>query len=423
MRKEVRRTINENRLLYPGDQVLVAVSGGPDSVCLLHLLHELSAEFPFTLQAAHLDHCLRAESGEEAAFVGDLCARWHIPLTTGKSDIAVEARNRRLGIEETAREVRRGFLRETADSCGCRTIALGHHRGDQAETVLHRLLRGSGATGLAGMRLQEGPFIRPLLEVSRRQILAYLEQNRLSWVEDPSNDNPAFTRNRLRHQVLPLLSEFNPRLEEHLARLGRRLGTEEEFWQQETEKAFASLAVQDGENLSLDCRRLRELHPALRARVLRHSLQRVRGGLHAISAIHLEQLETLLHRSQPQGDQHLPGLWAGRRYERLWLRRNPPSEPAATTVSITGPGIFSVPGGTLQVSCETAGLGEDPLSVEFDSAGIEFPLRVRHFLSGDRFRPAGMDGRKKVKDFFIDTNLSGKSGAGFLSSREVRYSG
>jgi tRNA(Ile)-lysidine synthase len=204
---------------------------------------------------------------------------------------------------------------------------------------------------------------------------------------------------------LPLLGEFNPRIEEHLARLGRRLGTEEEFWQQETEKALESMAALDGENLSLDCRRLRELHPALRARVLRQAMQRVRGGLHAISAIHIEQLETLLHRPQPQGEQHLPSLWAGRRYERLWLRRTPPPEPTATTVSIPGAGIFPLPGGMLHVSQETAGGGEDQLTVEFDPVGIEFPLRVRQFLPGDRFRPAGMEGRKKVKDFFIDAKL------------------
>ncbi len=259
------------------------------------------------------------------------------------------------------------------------------------------------------MRPEEGPFIRPLLEVSRRQILAYLESHRLSWLQDPSNSDPAFTRNRLRHDLLPRLQAFNPRIEEHLARLGRRLALEEDFWQVETEKAFAPLARFDGEGLYLDRPLLLDLHPAMRARVLRRALRQVRGDLRSLAAVHLESLEALLQGERPQADCHLPGAWVGRRYDRLWVRPAPPSEPADSLLSVAGPGIFPLPGGELRVTVEPAALGEGPLAVEFDFAGITFPLIVRRPRPGDRFRPAGLGGRKKLKDFFIDAKLDRES--------------
>lgn len=421
----VRRCLDEHRLLHSGDRVLVAVSGGADSVCLLHLLQLLAAEYGLELQAAHLDHGMRPESVNEAEFVARLCSDLSIPLTIDRVTVPSEARRQRRGLEETARELRRDFLRRIAAEHGCRVIALGHHRGDQAETVLHRFLRGSGPAGLAGMRPQSGPFIRPLLAVSRRQILAYLERHRLPWVEDASNRNPAFTRNRLRHQVLPLLQEFNPRLEAGLAELGRRCALEEEFWQAESDRALARLLrPAAGGERSLDRAALLALHPALRARVLRQAMAEVRGDLRGVAAVHLKAVENLLASDRPQVETHLPGLWVACRYDRLWLRRQPPAASLPCHLEIAGPGVFLLPdGGELRITLEAIAGGEGSCAVEFDPAAVSFPLRLRRPQPGDRFRPAGSPGRRKLKSLFIDTRveLEARQRALVLEGEEILW--
>ncbi|MBE0596728.1 MAG: tRNA lysidine(34) synthetase TilS [Desulfuromonadales bacterium] len=402
----VGQFIAEHRLLHDGDRVLVALSGGADSVCLLHLLRTLVPRFGLTLEAAHLDHGMRPESVADAGFVAQLCAQLAIPLTLDRVQVPQEARRQRRGVEETARDLRRDFLRRVAAAQGCRVIALGHHRGDQAETVLHRLLRGTGPTGLAGMRPQNGPFIRPLLAVTREQILAFLARHRLDWREDATNADPQFTRNRIRHQLLPLLQQFNPQLEPRLAELSRRLWLEEDYWRRESESGLARLArfAAEGE-LRLDRCGLLALHPALRARVVRLALEKVRGDLHGVAAVHLESLESLLQGDRPQAEAHLPGAWVACRYDQLWLRRQMPAAPPPCRIEITAPGIFSLPGGELRVTVETAAVGEGAYAIELAADAIAFPLCVRRPRPGDRFRPSGGSGRRKLKEFFIDSRV------------------
>lgn len=406
MKGTVYRMIVKDRLVPPGEGVLVALSGGADSVVLLHLMRSLAPLVPFTLRAAHLDHGMRPESPHDAVFVRRLCAEWGVPLAVERADVPALAREQGRGLEETGREVRREFLRQTAARHGCAVIALGHHRGDQAETFLHRLLRGSGLSGLAAMRVKSGPFVRPLLPFSRRQVRDYLAEQRLGHVEDPSNRDPAYTRNRIRHQLLPSLQSFNPRIEEHLARLCRRIALEEDYWQEEGERSLAAL-IRPGEGgVCLDRSGLAALHPALRARVIRRALERVRGDLTGISARHVEDVEGVLLGERPQAEVHLPAAWAARRYDRLWLRRTPPPPPPPFAVPVAGPGVYPLPGGgVLEVSLVDAPRGEGALAVEFDADVASFPLLVRPFRPGDRFRPAGLGGSKKLKDFFIDAKI------------------
>ncbi|HKK00663.1 MAG TPA: tRNA lysidine(34) synthetase TilS, partial [Desulfuromonadales bacterium] len=216
-------------LLAPHERVLVAVSGGVDSVVLLHLFASCAARFPLTVFAAHLDHGLRPESGTDADFVRALCERLEIPLVIERVE-AAETLRAGDGLEAVARDLRRDFLRRTAARLGCGAIALGHHRDDQAETVLMRLLRGSGPTGLAAMRPRRDLFVRPLLAWPRSRLRSYLEEHDLPHVEDSSNADPLYTRNRLRHEVLPLLRTFNPALDDHLAQLAGQFCVEEAYW-------------------------------------------------------------------------------------------------------------------------------------------------------------------------------------------------
>jgi tRNA(Ile)-lysidine synthase len=398
--------LREQHLLSPGDRVLVAVSGGADSVALLHLLHALAPTFPLTVLAAHLDHGMRPESPQDAEFVRGLCAGLDVVLIEGRVDVPVLAAQRRRGLEETAREARRQFLCEAAARQRCVAIALGHHRDDQAETVLFRLLRGSALTGLAAMRPRSTLFIRPLLSFSRQQILDFLAAQRLPFVEDASNADVTFTRNRIRHQVLPLLRDFNPRIEEHLTRFSRRLALEEDYWEREERRLLAELGRVGDAEVRFERGGLLAQHPAVRLRLLRRALLSVRGDLQGVASCHLEGIDGLLLAERPQAELHLPGAWAGRRYEQLWLRRVAPEACPSCLFTIDGPGTYPLPGGgELQVVLVPSPLGEDRRAAEFDAARVPFPLTLRSPRPGDRFRPAGLDGSKKLKDLLIDAKM------------------
>ncbi len=384
----------------------MAVSGGADSVALLHLFHRLAGDFPLFLTVAHLDHGMREESLHDADFVRALCGDLQLPLVSSRIDVPALARLRSRGAEEAAREARREFLLRIAADQDCQVIALGHHRNDQAETVLHRLLRGTGLSGLAAMQWCNGPFIRPFLDFSRDQIQHYLAAEGLSWVEDASNRDPAYTRNRIRHEVLPLLCQFNPRVEEHLARLSRRVAEEEDFWRIEVEQALEQVSRQGHAGPVLERQALLQLHPALRARVLRHVLLLVRGDLLGIAASHLGAVEQLLQAERPQAARDLPGVWVARRYDQLVFRTEPPAEPEPFEIVVHGPGRYRLPGGgCLEVGLCAAPSGEGAFAVEFDSGKVSFPLRIRSPQPGDRIRLGGMVGRKRLKKLFIEERM------------------
>jgi tRNA(Ile)-lysidine synthase len=402
MIEEVRRQMLAYRLTTPGAGVLVAVSGGADSVALLHVLRALHKELDVRLCAAHLDHALRDESGDEADFVQRLCADWAVPLISRRVAVRDTLAPGIGGLEQAARQVRRHFLHKTMQEAQCQLIALGHHRGDQAETFLQRLLRGAGPGGLAAMQPRTDRFIRPLLSVARSDILAYLGRHNLTWVEDASNQDLSLTRNRIRHELLPQLATFNPRIEEHLGRLAARFALEEDFWQ----SLLAQPTLCDGE-VRLPAEKISSLHPALRDRTLRQAIQSVRGNLRGIEEKHVDAVVDLLQRDG--GEQkvcHLPGLWAARTRDVLRLRSAPPGEGHSFHIIIEGPGTYALPGGRcLHVQVVSAPLAQDNRQVEFSMASVQFPLVLRSRLPGDRICLAGLDGHKKIKKIFIELGV------------------
>src|SRR5882724_4712273 len=221
MLSRVERTIREQRLLSPGDRVLCAVSGGPDSMALLHALWELRDRWHLTLEVATIDHGLRpaarAEAQQVAARAADLGLRWHLVTVDVRGARARAGRG--ASWQDVARRLRLASLVDLADAIGAGSIALGHQADDQVETILFRILRGTGVRGLAGIPYRRERFVRPLLDVSREEVLAYLRRRSIPFIEDPSNADPRFTRARLRHQVLPALRAENPRIGEALRAL------------------------------------------------------------------------------------------------------------------------------------------------------------------------------------------------------------
>lgn len=389
-------------------RILVAVSGGADSVALLHLLHRAARHIDLQLTVAHLDHGLRAESGADAAFVTELAAGLGLPVCGERIDVAARLAPGRGGPEEIAREVRREFLERSARQSACPWIALGHHRDDQAETFLLRLLRGAGTSGLAAMEYFTPPYVRPLLGVSRAELLDDLTRQGLNWREDPSNQSLEFTRNRLRHQLLPLLQEYNPQIVEQLTGLSQRFAEEEIFWRQWAEAELLNCVETHEEGgLLLPVVALLRQPAAVGARLVRGVLHQVRGDLRRISTRHLAMIRTLAESRRPQGEICLPGAWVGRRYGCLWFRAIPPEPFFWSPVRIDEPGRWPLPDGRwLLVEVLEQTRGECDNAVEFDAAEVRLPLWIRTAAPGDRLQPKGMDGTRKLQDLFVDRKLT-----------------
>jgi len=399
--------LSAERLIRPEERVLVALSGGSDSVALLHLLRSVFPSLHLTLVAAHLDHAIRPQSGDDVAFVSSLCADLKIPLLCERVDVPALAATAKVGLEEAGRIARQTFLSKCAEQSGCTAIALGHHRGDQAETLLHHLGRGCGLHGMAGMRRRRGLFVRPLLPYNKAELLDYLAGIGAEFVVDASNDELNFTRNRIRHQILPLLTSLNPRIEETLTSLADLAAQEDDYWQIELERLAALHVQRAGDTVNLIVSKLLCLHPAQRYRLLHHLLtpfaQRVNKE---IGRRHVETLDLLLASSAPQGELHLPGVRAFRRYDQLFLRLQPLHSDLPWFLKITGPGLYPLPsGGALQV--ESGGTLENRGGdvVEFAADDLPFPWTVRTVQPGDRMHLAGMVGRKRLKELMVEKKI------------------
>ncbi|MRR07598.1 MAG: tRNA lysidine(34) synthetase TilS [Deltaproteobacteria bacterium] len=413
MLRHISDTIRDNRLFCHGDTVVVAVSGGADSVALLDILSSMT-KLRLNLVVAHLNHGLRGEeSDDDAAFVEELAARYQLPFRLQRVDVKEIGRQRKLSLEEAGRMARYEWFDTVAKSSAARLIALGHHADDQAETFLLRLFRGSGTTGLSSMRLLSSDrYVRPLLLVTRDEILAYLERRGLSYRHDSSNDETVFLRNRIRHECLPYLRTFNPAISERLNNAAEILAADEAVLEALIDGLFPRLSRYDSEGVILDLKAVRAELPGVRFRLYRRALLVLRGDLARITATHLKQVDQLVHSSRTQGEQSLPGGFTAMRcYDALHflpLRKEQGRE--SWVIRIEGPGRYALPDGrniSVRLTAPPENWGTVPAyRAYFAPASVPFPWTVRTFRPGDRFRPFGMSGTRKVKDFFIDRKIS-----------------
>lgn len=265
----------ELKLDLRGRSVLLALSGGPDSNALLLIFALLRSRLGLKLHAAYLNHLLRDEADQEARFVRHLCDEYNVDCFLGKSRIAIYALRMKMGLEQAARVVRYRFLHGLASRNGYDFIFTGHHLNDLAEDVLMRILRGSGWPGLAGMRAVNGCIVRPLLLMSKEEIYFFLKELRQKWVEDKSNTERAFLRNRIRHDILPLFFRENPNFLDQIAVLWKQGSTDRDFFSER----IADLLVYKQENeICFNGRKLRDVHPALRLRAYKKALEKLGPG-------------------------------------------------------------------------------------------------------------------------------------------------
>lgn len=407
MQERFYRILRETGCIPIGSRLLVALSGGADSVALLSLLRGCSRELELQIEAAHLDHSLRSTSCDDADFVVRLCLDLEIPLTSSRCDVAAAAREKRGNLEEVARDLRRSFLLETAKARNCELIVLGHHADDQAETFVMRLLRGAGPGGLAGMRLADGMLVRPLLSFRKQEILDYLSMQGLGWREDGSNQDLGYTRNSIRHRLLPELESYNPQIVPQLSGLCERLRQDEVFLYSLVQQELARCLQRVEDEWQVDCASLTELPPALAGRVVRAVLQEVRGDLRGLNAKHVAAVIGLVTGGPVQGEIMLPEVWVARRYEICRFRKLPPELPEPGVLTLSCAGDYSLPDGRiLRVTLEKRSQGSSAQTAEFCADSVNLPLLVRSVQPGDRLRPSGMVGTKKLQDLFVDLKLT-----------------
>ncbi|MEE8419225.1 MAG: tRNA lysidine(34) synthetase TilS [Dehalococcoidales bacterium] len=420
LEKKVLGFIRKHKLVSGQRRLLVAVSGGPDSVCLLHILAGLSEELGITLQAAHLDHQLRGpESEEDALYVSRLSGQLGVPVTIQARDVKKYRFQHRMTLEEAAREVRYSFLAEVAGSIGADCVATGHTANDNAETILMHLIRGAGTLGLTGLQPRSQwrspenslTIIRPFLPVSRQETEDYCNKYKLEPRSDSSNLSMTPLRNKIRHQLVPLLETYNPRITDALLRTARIAGDDLAALDGEGDRRWDSIAEKRDGTVVLDKEKLLGLPAGLQRLLLRRAIKEIAGDLKDVEAIHIEAMMDVL--SKPAGKLVvLPGgLVFVTEYARYLLAPESdalcPYPPIRESVILKIPGETRLPGWRVtatRINREQMDEGNE-FTAYFDAEGLDGTLAVRCRQPGDRFQPLGMGKSKKLGRFMIDEKI------------------
>jgi len=421
----VFRAIGRHGMIAPGEAVLVGVSGGPDSVALLHALVRLQPELDVArIGVAHVHHGLRrAEADADQAFVISLADGLGLPFYTEKIDVAAAARNKGVSVEDAARTARYRFFSDMAVVHGYHKIATAHHANDNAEWVLMNLVRGAGPDGLSGIPPVRENIIRPLLRVSRDDILAFLAGGGLDYVEDSTNADPTFMRNRVRHHLLPLLAEhYNPGIAASLNRVAE-IFCDESLWIREMVSGLFEQAVllREPGRVVLDAGRVRAQPPAPRRRLVRMAAEAVKGDLRRIGFDHVEAVCRVVDRTfgmDLPDAVHVSG--DGKKLVFTDTAVCPATatqqaKPFSYTLFDSGLGSGSVTiaetgvtlGFLLAPRADLANVRQnDRRTALLDAEKLTCPLTIRNVRPGDRFVPLGMTGSQKVSDFFINNRVT-----------------
>ena len=402
--ERVRAWMETQRMLEDTDTLLCALSGGADSVCLLHLLRRLRRELGFRLEAAHFHHGIRgAEADRDRDFVSGLCRDWGIPLHHGRGDAPAHARDRGMSLEEAARELRYAFLRETAETLGRCRVATAHQAEDNAETLLLHLCRGTGLRGLCGIPPVRDGIVRPLLPVTRAEILSYLEERDLPHVEDSTNALETGERNLLRHRVMPVLRELNPDFPRAALAAAQLLRQDEEYLCGRAEACF--LDAPEGE-IRLSASRLASQPEPIASRSLRLGARRLGTEL---ERKHVAALLELASGAGGLARLDLPGgLQASREFDLLRLRRKQ-SAPEAYDIPLARGVWQTIPATGQRVCWGSAGdagnVHEKFQIFRFKNSNICGSIHVRSRKSGDTLRIFGRNGEKTLKKWMIEEKI------------------
>lgn len=411
----------EKDLWNEGDTVIVAVSGGPDSVALLHVLHEISSRhIPLKLICAHVHHGFRQESDDEAIMVQELAESLGILVETAYIDVPAYMKSSGKGSQEAARDKRYEFLFETARKYGANSIALAHHADDQAETVLMRLLRGTGPSGLAGIKIKRTQenveLIRPFLRINKADLIKLCDQRGYSYAIDYSNMLTKYRRNAVRLEVFPFLEQYNAQFSSSLTQLAEVIGDEDDFMERSTQDAYRSFVRKIDGRLSFDAPSFLGLHVALQRRLIKLILNYLSADQENTDFIKIETVRRKILQDQRK-NWRLDlgaGLTCFREYEEVSFRSKPPATEGKYIYQLHSPDSpdLALPeiGKVLKLSLVEGKEMRDGFKLaseaaSFDAQQLRFPLTIRSRQPGDKMKVMGLNGSKKVKDILIDEKV------------------
>ncbi len=417
---KVAATIKKHSMISGGEKILAGLSGGADSVCLLHVLHNIKDGYNLDLSAIYIDHGLRpGETGKEIEFCKNLCMKLNMPFITKTIDIKSYASEQKLNMQEAARQLRYRIFDETSYEIKARKIALGHTADDQAETLLMRLFRGSGPTGLAGIPPVRKNIIRPLIEIGRKEIERFLDVEKIDYIIDSSNLKKDYLRNKIRLSLIPMLKEINPDMIETLSKTAAIFREEEKYFEILVTKTLMKLISRKTESrIELFLAPFEIMDKVIMRRVLRRAIDETKG-LRGVSFIHIEDITELIKYGKPGDRLYLPkGIRVIKGYSTFILTSELPVKLGTYTLSIPGETILKEAGILIKASVIESPSTTHGESSErslrtalwtdigvFDLEKLTFPLIARPRRDGDIFYPLGFGKRKKIQDFFVDQKV------------------
>ena len=417
---KLKSYLNYESLVENGDKILLGVSGGPDSLAMLDLFYRIRESFNLELIVFHLNHCFREEATSEAKFVEQICNEYDIKVFIEKCDVPQIAKQKGLSSEEAAREVRLDFMTEKASQLNVDKIALAHHKDDLVETIFLNLVRGSGLKGLSGIspctEIRQFKIIHPLLSLYQEEIEDYCKERNLNPRRDPTNQQTIYTRNKVRHKIIPYIEqEINPSVKEVMVRMSNLIREEDDYLDKLAKKSLQNVIIdknKDQFTLSLDG--LKNLPPVIRRRVIRKSIYYVKNEPANLYYKHYQDIDELIMNGETGKMLDLPDeIKVKRLYDKIIIKKGDfINFDAQYCYVLKFPEKKVLPGNKI---IETDFLSEDMYQWKdeaikdntclFDFDKVSLPLKVRNRRNGDKFKPLGMKGIKKLKDFFIDEKI------------------
>lgn len=415
MEAKVLYTIMKYGLIKEKDNIVVGVSGGPDSMALLYLLIEAKKQIDFNLIIAHVNHGVRGnEALEDELFVQRKAKELGIPFYSKTTDMIAYGKEKGISSEEAGRELRYGFFREILDKYGGGKIAVAHNMNDQAETLLMRIMRGTGIDGLGGMEFITHDIIRPILNISRNKIEKYIEERNIETVLDKTNLLPIYTRNKIRLELIPYIEDnFNPSIIESLWRLSQISSIDSKFLEEYSDKKYNLILKSEMENyIILDKELFRRQDISIQQRIIRKSTEKLRGKLQGLTEQHISSVVDLFNFGDTGKTINLPdGIIAKTDYNNLIIEKGKIDVPKEYSYKLDiGNNYFPSVGYNFNIKVLPREEIQDIKSNKnlrfFDYDEVKGNLVLRNRRNGDRFIPYGMNGSKKLKDYFIDEKIS-----------------
>ncbi len=411
--EKLKGTIRRCELLQKGDRVLVALSGGPDSVALLYGLLSIKPEFNLRLSVAHLNHKLRGtESDQDEKFARSLASGLKLEFFSKRVDVKTEAKKKKLSIEEAAREVRYQYLEKIAGQINADKIAVGHQADDQAETFLMRLFRGAGGVGLSGIPARRGRIIRPLIQIRREEIKKFLKENKIPYRLDSSNYLSDYFRNRIRLTLLPKIKkEFNPKIVESLNRTADIISLQQEYIWKKCEQIIEDIGKRRKDKIILDSNEFAACDRCLQREMTRLCVKDLKGDLNQLSFESVDRALNLIGQKKSGKKVKLAGkIWVELGGKELAFYEE---KPAKHDYSLTLPGQVNLKDWGIKIKSEIIKkrsvqenlFTQDQSVAFFDWDKLKGPFRLRTRNRGDKFRPLGMKGTKSLADFLIDAKV------------------